>query len=392
MSLEMEQLHPEPTTVRYPQKLSLVDQMFLLARLYMESYPRITSFLGFIIFVFSIYAAVVYSKPPLKRNQLAHEYKDIDRTYNWKLAQMDHWCLFGDDDACSCEDFTEPISREEQPGWLEAHEANKERIETDEYGIARYGMVFIGDDLVENLNGYAYNEPIKSSKEINDYFKNVFTYEGEDSNINSVALGINEDSAANVLWRIEHGELPENLDANIFWLMLGSSDLSRGGCSEEAVVLAILRVAEEIHTKFPQAVVVIQGILPRTSREDGTLEPRSVHQKLLGKHHNEKYYANMAQHAFLLWPSIQAVNTELAKFCEEHEYFVYFDAAALFLEDYKDPSIGKTHKIIKKYMPDYVHPSPAGWEMLGTAIEQEYNRIVLDEDEENEIVEKEDDD
>ena len=94
MSLEMEQLHPEPTTVRYPQKLSLIDQILLLARLYIESYPRVTSFFGFIIFVFSIYAAVVYSKPPLKRNQLAHEYKDIDRTYNCKLAQMDHWCIF----------------------------------------------------------------------------------------------------------------------------------------------------------------------------------------------------------------------------------------------------------------------------------------------------------
>ena len=79
---------------------------------------------------------------------------------------------------------------------MEAHEANKNRIEIDEYGIARYGMVFIGDDLVENLNGYAYNEPIKSSKEINDYFRKVFTFEGEDSNINSVALGIEEDSVS----------------------------------------------------------------------------------------------------------------------------------------------------------------------------------------------------
>ena len=94
LSLEMEQLHPEPTTVRYPQKLSLIDQIIMLAKLYMESYPRVTSILGFVIFVFAVYATVVYSKPPMKRNQLAHEYKDIDRTYNWKLAQMDHWCLF----------------------------------------------------------------------------------------------------------------------------------------------------------------------------------------------------------------------------------------------------------------------------------------------------------
>ena len=94
MSLEMEQLHPESTAVHYPQKLGLMDQVFLLFRLYMESYPRLTSFGGFLAFLFCIYAAVVYSKPPLKRNQLAHDYKDIDRDYNWKLSQIDHWCLF----------------------------------------------------------------------------------------------------------------------------------------------------------------------------------------------------------------------------------------------------------------------------------------------------------
>lgn len=198
--------------------------------------------------------------------------------------------------------------------------------------------------------------------------------------------------ASNVLWRLQHGELPEYMNVNVFWLMLGTSDLSRGGCSEEAVVLGILRVAEEIHSKYPYAVVVIQGILPRTSRKDGTLEPRKVHQKLLGKHHTEKYYADMAQHAFLLWPSIQAINLELAKFCEGHDYFVYFDAAALFLEKYRDPSIGNTHKIPKGLMPDFIHPSSKGWDVLGNAIEKEYNRIVLDEDNENEIIEEGDDD
>ena len=185
--------------------------------------------------------------------------------------------------------------------------------------------------------------------------------------------------------------MPEYLDANVFWLMLGTSDLARGGCSEEAVVLGILRVAEEIHGKFPQSIVVIQGILPRTSRTDGLLEPRSYHKKLIGKHHTEKYYADMAQHAFLLWPSIETINKQLENFCEGHDYFVYFDAAALFLEDARDAKIGKTQKIITKLMPDYVHPSPAGWEHLGKAIHTEYNRIVLDEVEENDIETKDDD-
>ena len=194
------------------------------------------------------------------------------------------------------------------------------------------------------------------------------------------------------MWRLDHGELPtENLDVYVFWLMMGTSDLARGGCSEEAVVLGMLRVAEEIHVKFPQAVVVIQGILPRTSRPDGLMEPRSMHKQLLGKHHTEKYYADMAKNAFLLWPSIKSINEMLAKYCEGHEYFVYFDAAALFLRDVRDPKIGSTKQIVKALMPDFVHPSPKGWQILGEAIRKEYNRIVLDEDQENEIEEKSDD-
>lgn len=55
-------------------------------------------------------------------------------------------------------------------------------------------MVFIGDDLVENLNGRAYNERIEPLVAVNDIFKKLFTYEDEESNINSIALGINEDS------------------------------------------------------------------------------------------------------------------------------------------------------------------------------------------------------
>lgn len=196
---------------------------------------------------------------------------------------------------------------------------------------------------------------------------------------------------ANLLWRLQHGEMPEKLDANVFWLMMGTSDLSRGGCSEDATVLGILRLADEIHKAYPQSVVVLQGILPRTSRKDGLLEPRSFHQKLLGKHHTEKYYADMAQHAYLLWPSIQHINKQLELFCEGHEYFVYFDAGAYFLQDARDEKMGKTKQIINKYMPDYVHLSLQGWQKLGESISEEYMRIVWDEDQENEIETNDDD-
>jgi lysophospholipase L1-like esterase len=192
---------------------------------------------------------------------------------------------------------------------------------------------------------------------------------------------------------MDHGELPDRMDdVYVFWLVLGTSDLSRGGCSEEATVLGILRVAEELEKRFPWSAVVIQGILPRTSREDGILEPKSMHKKLIGKHHSEKY-ADMAQHAYLLWPSIQVINDELEKFCEEHTNIVYFDAGRLFLQDAPhDKKMGKTKKIITELMPDYVHPSPEGWKVLGDAILEEYKSIVIGDDLDTDIEGKVDDD
>lgn len=81
-------------------------------------------------------------------------------------------------------------------GWRDTHEAYKARIvhDTDDFGIAHYDIVFYGDDLVENLYGFANNQPIPGGIEIANYFKQHFTYEYETSLVNSIAMGITGDS------------------------------------------------------------------------------------------------------------------------------------------------------------------------------------------------------
>ena len=70
---------------------------------------------------------------------------------------------------------------------------------------------------------------------------------------------INKQST-NLLWRVRHGELPDKLQAKVFWILIGADDLALGMCSEDVVILGILRVAEEIAIKYPNAKVVIQGL------------------------------------------------------------------------------------------------------------------------------------
>ena len=101
--------------------------------------------------------------------------------------------------------MNDPRSRDSVPGWWHMHQANQNWIvvvdDTKKKNItSSYGIVFYGDDLMEQMNGI----------------------------------------------------------------------------TEDAAVLGILRVAQEIHAAFAaqSSIVLIQGLLPWTSRHDGHLEDR----------------------------------------------------------------------------------------------------------------------
>jgi lysophospholipase L1-like esterase len=185
--------------------------------------------------------------------------------------------------------------------------------------------------------------------------------------------------------------MPAQLKARVFWILIGTNDLARGGCSEEVVLLGILRLADEIHFQHPDAVVVIQGILPRTSSKDGTLEGKNAAliSKLIHPASGDTERAHSALEArsrFQLWPSILNINQQLASFCEKHDHLVYFDANDLFLgsmgnEHYR--AKGKT--IISDLLPDMIHPSFDGYRIMAKVIKKELGRIIHEHNESNDI-------
>jgi lysophospholipase L1-like esterase len=183
------------------------------------------------------------------------------------------------------------------------------------------------------------------------------------------------------------------LKSKVWWIAVGGEDMARGGCSEEATELGILRVAEEVQWHRPNDVVVIQGMLPRSSYADGRLvdtptRTSSVLPSFLRR--NSKGGDSVNDDRASLWPSMVRINDQLAKFCEVHPRMVYFDASNLFLgtvgnQYYKS----KTQQIVKELMPDHVHPSVQGMQVLAHRIEKELVRIIYQEDEANDIEQKE---
>lgn len=200
--------------------------------------------------------------------------------------------------------------------------------------------------------------------------------------------------SSNLLWRLQHGELPPKLKSKVWWIVVGSEDLARGGCSEEATELGILRTAEEVHWYRPNDVVVIQAMLPRSNFADGRLADATSKRSSVVLpsflRRNSKGGSDLSGAA--LWPSMERINQQLAKFCEQHEKMIYFDASNLFLgtmgnEYYKSQS----QEILKELMPDFVHPSVQGMQVLAKRMEKELLRIIYQADEGNDVEPKEDD-
>lgn len=125
-------------------------------------------------------------------------------------------------------------------------------------------IVFLGQTITEAMNGRINGHDMSKS----DYFgrvKKVFEtlFNGAvDNSVKAMAMGLTGDTASNVLWRLMNGELPDDFNPPIWWLVLGMEEVGRYRCSEEITVMGILRIVEEIKTRRPDAKIVVNSLLP----------------------------------------------------------------------------------------------------------------------------------
>lgn len=175
-----------------------------------------------------------------------------------------------------------------------------------------------------------------------------------------------------------NGEMPYGLNPKVWWVGIGINDLSIKGCSEEVVLLGILRVVEEIQLSHPSATVVINSILPVQRNEEGFLEHT-------GKHHEHEALKNKEQNMLDsemdkkrshedLWPSIVSINEELSKFASKHSGVKFFNADSVFVEE------DEHSKYIKlDLMEDAVHPNLNGHKKWNSAIKKRLHEILKDD-------------
>ena len=158
--------------------------------------------------------------------------------------------------------------------------------------------------------------------------------------------------------------LPEKLNPKVWFLLIGTNDLGRSGCSKRTVLAGILQVAQFLHTKRPGTPILLHGLLPR----------------------NDFYADESVQTDFTLnryWLDIVWINQELQRFCSLHHEWQYMDSGNLFLANINGNNEGATERytnaafmINKTVMADALHPNVAGYRVWGPLIVEHVLKLI----------------
>jgi len=266
---------------------------------------------------------------------------------------------------CQCNDPHGANNRPNLPAWdlqherivQEASRAAQASLHDDD---SHLDLVMVGDSLIERWNGTR-SMGRESLPEMNTVFDQFFVRVGQtrddDSRIRTLTLGSSGDTSTNLMWHMEHGLLPQTpgvaLQPAVWFIMIGTNDLGRTGCSKRTTLSGILNVAQVIHDRQGDGVpIILHGLLPRT---DGS-SSSSSDSLPLGR----------------LWQNIMWINRELKRFCSLHDEWIYMDASRLFLQKQQSSRDGTDTEgaleINKALMPEGLHPNAQGYKAWGEEI------------------------
>jgi lysophospholipase L1-like esterase len=199
-------------------------------------------------------------------------------------------------------------------------------------GRSSYRLLFVGDSLFQQLDS-------------TDVWQHYYC------NRNALNLGFAGDTTANVLWRIQSGEM-DGLSPSLVVLLVGTNNLGirRWSWSVASDVQGIDEVVSELHSHLPGAHIILLGILPLRGHESGWI-----------------------RHVDYLWKArtIKRINGDLAEQFGRGTvpYVTYIDLTAIFLKDgLVDISL----------LADRIHPTPKGRALIASALEPQISHILGD--------------
>jgi len=198
--------------------------------------------------------------------------------------------------------------------WVTRH---NEILALNQPGAMRADVVFLGDSITHFWSG----EP-KSSR-----VAGALTWDKYIAPHAPLNLGYGWDRTENVLWRLRHGEV-KGLSPKAYVVLIGTNNLNTNTVAE--TVEGIEAVCAEIRTKSPGAKILLLGLLPRGERPDAMRQKAAEVNSMLV--------------------------VSAPKICDR-----YIDLSARFIQP--------DGRITRAIMSDFLHPTDAGYEFMGKAID-----------------------
>jgi lysophospholipase L1-like esterase len=146
---------------------------------------------------------------------------------------------------------------------------------------------------------------------------------------NAMNLGIGGDRTQHVLWRLDHGNV-DGISPKLAVIMIGTNNSNGTDNTSEEIAAGLEAIVKKLREKLPQTKVLILAIFPR------------------GQMPNPQREKN-------------AKASEIAAKMADNKMVFFLDIGPKFL--------GPNGALTKDIMPDYLHLSPAGYEIWASATE-----------------------
>ena len=85
--------------------------------------------------------------PTIELGNLHHDHSNIKSKLDLKVSEIDHWCLAGDDDSCTCDNPLIPSPRLDHKSWIVAYKGNRKKVDTYVQMNQNPDVAFVGESI-----------------------------------------------------------------------------------------------------------------------------------------------------------------------------------------------------------------------------------------------------
>jgi lysophospholipase L1-like esterase len=192
-------------------------------------------------------------------------------------------------------------------GWFQHFQFNMDSARK----MAQVDLIFDGDSITDFWMG-------KGKAIWNQHYAKLNAYD----------FGISGDKTENVLWRLQNGQV-DTLHPKLICLMIGTNNWAFN--TPQEIADGVKAVVNEYRKRCPDAVILLQGVFPRGEKPEDPARAK-----------------------------IKAINEIISHF-DDGKNVIYIDFGDKFLQP--DGTISKD------IMPDFLHPTEAGYKIWADAIQ-----------------------